>query len=97
MDNQRHILPLINELEKELIDLGYSKFNLNVLPPVINRIYITMNLAKLVCNDMHVIDKSDLKWCKYYAHYNHFFDQDRLTKLNDLYFQLTEQMQSYFE
>jgi hypothetical protein len=55
---------------------------------------ITMNMAKLWLRDGQKLNKTDEKWCEYYAQYIHMFDSDRMEKLGELYFLLIEAMKA---
>ena len=90
---------LITQIETELKTLGYTERSINLLPPIINRITITMHMAKLVIKDGHKLNRNDQKWCEYYAQYNHIFDSEKMEVLGELYFSLIETMkkENYFE
>lgn len=93
------IQELIDKISAELINLGYAESKVNSLPPIINRINITINMVKLVLNDNHKLTMEDKKWCEYYAQYNHMFDSEKMENLGELYFSLIEAMkkENYFE
>ena len=84
------IQKLIHDITQELDTLGYTPHS---SPPIINRINITLNLAKLALIDGHKLTTEDKKWCSHYAQYIYFFDSDEMEKLGDLYFELTELLQ----
>ncbi|MFA7273365.1 MAG: hypothetical protein WC044_05820 [Crocinitomicaceae bacterium] len=92
------IQDLIDKINTELINLGYTENKVNSLPPIVNRINITINMAKLALKDNHKLTKEDKKWCEYYAQYNNMFDSDKLEHLGELYFELIEAMdKTYFK
>lgn len=87
---------LIEKINNELSVLGIYEKSMRSLPPVVNRINITLNIAKLALFDRQQLTKEDLKWCEYYAQYNHMFDSKEMEKLGELYFELIERMKREF-
>lgn len=90
------IQDLIDKIENEIKTLGFNEIDINKLPPIINRINITLNIAKLVLSNNHKLAKEDKKWCEYYAQYNHMFDSNRMEKLGELYFELIEALEKEY-
>ena len=90
------IQKLLHDITLELDVLGYTNTNLHSTPPIINRVYITLNLAKLALIDGHKLTPTDKKWCLHYSQYVHFFDSEEMEKLGDLYFELTEILQKEY-
>ena len=84
---------IVSEIEKELDKLGFNQKPIEELPDVINRVYITINMAKLFYKDQTQLKSSDSFWCSYFSHYIHFFDNDNFERLGKLYLKLTKQME----
>ncbi len=93
------IQDLIKQIETELKTLRYTEHSIIELPPIVNRINVTINIVKLAIIDGHKLRNTDLKWCEYYPQYNHMFDSEKMEKLGELYFNLIEEINKeiYFE
>ena len=85
---------LIKKIETELESNGFRKNSIQDVPDIILRIEITLRLAYLSYYEEQVLLNTDKKWCEYYSGYVHFFDSSKLSKLGELYFELTEQMKT---
>lgn len=89
----KSIINILKEIETELNLLGFNNKSISEVPDVINRIQITIRFAQLYYFEKHTLSESDQHWCKYYAHYVHFFDSDNYKNLGRLYYDLTQKMQ----
>lgn len=86
------IYQTLQNLDEELTNLGFRNMTIHKVPPIINRVEITLRLAKLFYFDGNCLAKNDEKWCLYYPQYVHFFSSERTELLGKLYYELIEQM-----
>lgn len=84
------MINLLNEIEEELVLLGYNDTRMADAPIIILRVKITLFMTYLYLYDSHKLTIHDKKWLEYYSSYVHFFDNDKLEKLGEMYCKLSE-------
>jgi len=83
---------IIIEIDNLLIGLGYRNISVIETPPIIQRIEVTLRMAQLYYYENHKLAETDKKWCEHYSQYIHFFSNEKLETLGDLYFSLINKM-----